>query len=123
MDPSQPLKNPSHEAFCQEYSRHGNAAAAWRQATGKTKNADVNGNEWLVKPGFDLRIDAIRAEARATGIIERDEGLEILAEIARSRDTEAKDRIAALKLAGMWCGWEKTTGDAAPVEIIIRIGK
>jgi phage terminase small subunit len=108
-DGSRPLKNAAHEAFCQEYAKTSNAAGAWRKATGKTANADVNGTNWLVKAGFDLRIDKIRQDAAKTGIIERDEGLEILAEIARQEGNEPRDRISALKVAGTWCGWEKGT--------------
>ena len=50
------LKNPGDEAFCQAFVRCGNASEAWRQATGKTKNADVHGAEFMVKHGIAQRL-------------------------------------------------------------------
>ena len=56
------LRNPKDEAFCQAYVRSGNASESWRSATGKRKNADVHGAEFMVKHGIKERINEIRKE-------------------------------------------------------------
>lgn len=60
------LENPRHEAFAQAYAVTGNAAESWRQSGGTGGNADVNGAEWLVKPGIKERVQEIRSMTAAT---------------------------------------------------------
>lgn len=49
--------------------------------------------------------DSGNSDAERQGALTKDRALEILAEIAESGE-KAADRLAALKVAGLWCGWE-----------------
>ncbi|HWB05547.1 MAG TPA: hypothetical protein VG796_21190 [Verrucomicrobiales bacterium] len=49
--------------------------------------------------------------AQPHGALTKDRALEILAEIAESGE-KAVDRLAALKVAGQWCGWERDGSSA-----------
>ena len=51
-----PLPNARHERFAQVMAACGNASEAWRQATGKSHNADKWGYVWGVKRGMRERI-------------------------------------------------------------------
>jgi hypothetical protein len=87
------LTNPRDEAFCQAFVRSGNASEAWRVATGKSKNADVHGAEFMVKHGIKERIAEIRKEMEQAFTMNREQWLERFMSIA-DRARNAEDRTA-----------------------------
>ncbi len=66
LDPSKPLPDDEEEVFSLTWVAHRNAAHAWRVARKKTgddaRNADVNAQDWLVRPSIKARIQHLREE-------------------------------------------------------------
>lgn len=87
------LPNPRHERFAEAYVRSGNAAESWRIATGRTKDADVHGAEFMGKHGIRERITEIRAEMEQGFKMNREEWLQRLKANA-DESRAAKDRTA-----------------------------
>lgn len=102
------LKNPRHERFAQAYARFGNAAAAWREAGGKGKNADVHGPAWMGKDGIAQRITEIRAMMEQKFEMDRETWLTRLLENAdkcRNAGALACERQALREIGQAMPGW------------------
>jgi hypothetical protein len=95
------LSNPKDEAFCQAYVRSGNASESWRSATGKTKDVDVHGAEFLVKHGIKERIAETRTEMERKFSISREEWLDSFLRLSRKAET-AGDFTAAKGVCVNW---------------------
>ena len=103
---------PKQEKFAREYFRTGNACEAYRLAYDcKNMKPETIAAEALAltrHPTITPMIDDLRAKAEKKAILSKDRAMEILANIAEGADKES-DRVAALKVAGKWSGWEAPT--------------
>jgi phage terminase small subunit len=103
---------PKQERFALEYFKTGNASEAYRLAydckTAEPLTINKRASELLARGDIAGRIDDLRAKAEKKAILSKDRAMEILANIAEGADKES-DRVAALKVAGKWSGWEAPT--------------
>jgi hypothetical protein len=109
---------PKQERFALEYFKTGNASEAYRIAYDSENMAPETINrkalEVLENGMIAARVEHLRAKAETKAILSRDRAMEILANIAEGADKES-DRVAALKVAGKWSGWE------APVHSVLDV--
>ena len=89
------LKNAKHEAFAQAYALSSNASEAWRKATSKTANADVNGARWLVIRGIVERVAELRKKADAASenftVLSIAEKRDFIARLVKAKVSELDD--------------------------------
>ena len=76
-----PLASPRDELFCQAVATGASFAEAYRRASGKTRDADVRGSEFVVKRGIKERINEIREEQSAKCEITKDQLRQFLVSI------------------------------------------
>ena len=91
--------NIKQEKFCLEYSRSGNATAAYKLAGFKVKDdkvAGVNAARLLGNASIQARLKELSQEVASSKIANTAECQELLTEIARNKKIFPKDRVAAL---------------------------
>lgn len=101
---------PKQEKFAREYFRTGNASEAYRLAYDcENMQADtirVRASELLANSDITVMVNRLRERAEKRTILSKERALEILAAIAEGDDVKDADRVAALKQAGKFQGWE-----------------
>lgn len=85
------LKNIRHERFAQEYAQNGNASEAWRQATGKVKDADAHAATFMVINGMQARIQEIRQAQADKAELKKDDLRRWCERILLAKPSEASD--------------------------------
>ena len=116
------LKNPKHEQFAQNFCICGNASEAWRQATGKTKDADTHAAEFMVIHGMKERIDEIRSAMAEKTERKKEDLLKFVWDVIDGAVEANPQQLRAAELLGRMHGWnepEKVETDGT-LEIIIR---
>ena len=125
------LPNAKDEIFCQGVSSGLSHSEAWRRATGKEKNADVMGDQLLVKLGIKERIAELneansrkatlsreqiieflcKAITASAAKVEADSSLVQCAEFENGQPVKLRipDKIAAVKELTKMCGWAQPT--------------
>ena len=91
--------NIKQEKFCLEYSRSGNATAAYKLAGYKVKDdnsAAVGAQQLLRNIKIQARLKELSQEVASSKIANTAECQELLTEIARNKKIFPKDRVAAL---------------------------
>ena len=129
---SGPLKNPRHEAFCQEYSQHGNGGKAYR-AAGYRASTDASAHtcahKLLRKGEIRARADDLMREISERGvkllISERDQRVRCLQDFHDKLVTVVKERAEAVEMAGapggktgLLCRRLKMIGSGKDAEIV-----
>ena len=123
------LANAKDEIFCQGVASGLSHSEAYRRATGKKGNPDVQSAQLMVKNGIKERITEIRAESATRCSMTREQFVESLVAMLRGKpgeatlDCELCDSLIsrgqrhpvfppkatiAMQLAKI-CGWEKPT--------------
>ena len=116
------LKNPKHERFAQLFAVSGNASAAWREVTGKTKDANVHGDEFMAIHGMKARIDEIRAGTAAKSERKKSELYDFLWQAVDGEIEVKPEQLRAAEIIARMTGWnepDKIETDGK-MEIIIR---
>lgn len=119
---SEPLANARHEKFAQAVAGGESAMKAYVTAGYSAKAAKQNASELRENAGISKRVEFLQKRTDSKQEKSKQDGLKILWGIAEGEETAPKDIVAALNLAGKWCGWEKGT-EVSVGDIIIRIGK
>lgn len=116
------LKNPKHERFAQLFAVSGNASAAWREVTGKTKDADAHSASFMVIHGMKARIDEIRAGTAAKSERKKSELYDFLWQAVDGEIEVKPEQLRAAEIIARMTGWnepDKIETDGK-MEIIIR---
>lgn len=110
IDPSLPLPSARHEAFAQAVVDKKTDVEAYRIAGFKAKEPHKRACEIRAIPGIKARIAHLRAEIASKSMLTKERAMKLNAEMAEGlHGAEPHHRIAAMKLVGSWCGWEKGT--------------
>jgi hypothetical protein len=96
IDPSKPLKNARHERFACELAKVQSKAAAYRSAGFTDDRREAS--RLATNPDIQARTEWIKAQAADGDVMDIAEKRRIAAEIARNREEESRDRIAACRL-------------------------
>ena len=121
------LSAPKDEAFAQGIASGLSHAEAWRKATGKTNNADVNCDKLLGKAGIKERIAELKEANSAKAALSREQTIEFLCNVISTSAANVEvdsslvqsaefvdgkpvklripDKIAAVKELTKICGW------------------
>lgn len=100
------------ENFCQEFVKTGNASEAYRVAyksTAKAESVHVSACRLMAEAKVALRIKELREETQEAAMWSRIESLNVLSDIARGIDEDARpnDKVAAVKVINSMFGWDK----------------
>jgi phage terminase small subunit len=87
-DPSKPLDNDKHEAFCLEYLKDFNATQAYIRAGYSADTANKSGPRLLVNVGVQARLAYLREQVNKGRIMEAQEIRERLTDIGRAKITD-----------------------------------
>lgn len=109
IDPANPLENARHEAFAQALALNKSASEAYRLAGYEAKYSHTAGPRLSLNVDIQARVAEIKAETNRGSKLTKDRALELLGIIAEDGTEKAGDRIAAMRTAGAWCGWETGT--------------
>ena len=92
--------NVKQEKFCMEYSKSGNATAAYKTAYSlkDDNSAAVNANRLLRNAKIKARLQELSQEIKQIEIADVQECQKILTQIARNKKTSAKDRVSAINI-------------------------
>jgi phage terminase small subunit len=88
------MLTPKQTAFCEFYAQSGNLTDAAQKAGYSSPNKQ--GSEQLTKPHVRAYYDSLMSEVKNQRIMDAIERQEILTEIARNDEQQAKDRIKAI---------------------------
>lgn len=91
--------NIKQERFCLEYSKSGNATAAYKLAGFKSKDdnsASASATRLLGNVKIQARLKELTEEVKNAKIADTIECQELLTELARNKKVYPKDRVAAL---------------------------
>jgi hypothetical protein len=120
------LRNVRHEQFCQHIAHGLNASEAYRQASGRSKNANVHSDEWMNARGVQERIAELRRENDRKCTLSREAALQFLSEVVNTpigsvtkdsrlaqamKDTDdvheirMPDKLVAVQTLGKMCDW------------------
>ena len=116
------LKNPKHERFAQLFAVSGNASAAWREVTGKVKDANVHGDEFMAVHGMKARIEEIRAGTAEKSERKKEELYSFLWQAVDGAIEVRPEQLRAAEIIARMTGWnepEKVEQSGA-IEIVIR---
>lgn len=116
------LKNIKHEQFAQNFCICGNASEAWRQATGKTKDANVHADEFMAVHGMKDRINEIRAAMAEKTERKKEDLVKFIWDVVDGAIEADPQQLRAAELLGRMHGWnepDKVETDGT-MEIIIR---
>lgn len=116
------LKNPKHEAFAQLFAVSGNASAAWREVTGKTKDADKHAAEFGVIRGMAERIAEIKAITAAKSERKKEELYAFLWRAVDGHEEVSAEQLRAAEIIARMTGWNEPekVEHSGVSEIIIR---
>ena len=126
------LKNSKHEAFCQEYSKRGNATDAYMRAGYKTKSANVAksaASRLLTDVNVRARIKELDDAKEKASIADADEQKSFLTSVMRGEAKECNGkpvsmamRLKALELLGKMQGLyiNKVETDVNVKPVVIR---
>ncbi len=116
------LKNPKHERFAQLFAVSGNASAAWREVTGKTKDADARSASFMVIHGMKARIDEIRAGTAAKSERKKEELYAFLWRAVDGVEEVKPEQLRAAEIIARMTGWNEPekVEHSGVSEIIIR---
>jgi hypothetical protein len=116
------LKNPKHERFAQLYAVSGNASAAWREATGKTKDADAHSASFMVIHGMKERIEEIRAVTAAKSERKKEDLYAFLWRAVDGVEEVKAEQLRAAEIIARMTGWNEPekVEHSGVNEIIIR---
>lgn len=101
------LKNPKHERFAQLFAVSGNASAAWREVTGKTKDANVHGDEFMAIHGMKARIEEIRAGTAAKSERKKEELYAFLWQAVDGEIEVKPEQLRAAEIIARMTGWNE----------------
>ena len=83
------LRKPKDEAFCQAVASGLSLAEAYRRASGKARDADVRGSEFVVRRGIKERINEIREEQAAKCEMTKDQFRRFLVSVILAKPEDA----------------------------------
>lgn len=97
---SKPLRNQTHEAFCQFIALHGmKAGPAWQKITGiPNRSAEVVASRVLSKVEVQARITALQIAKHQSNVLTREDRLRVCHEVVNSATANHRDRMTAAKL-------------------------
>lgn len=103
---------PKQEKFCQVYVESGNASEAYRVAyksKAKPESVHVRASELMSDSKVSVRVAEIRKQLEEACLWSKADSLNVLAEIAKGIDDEAKpsDKVNAVKALNSMHGWDK----------------
>lgn len=110
------MLTPKQEAFAKLVAEGSSQADAYRQAfnsKGKPKSVIPEASRLMANPNVSARVDALRQELAERSLWSRLDSVQVLAEIAKGQDAEAKpsDRVNAVKALNSMHGWDKLSID------------
>jgi predicted ATPase with chaperone activity len=117
------LKNIKHEMFAQNYCICGNASEAWRQATGKTKDADTHAAEFMVVRGMKERIDEIKEITANRSERKKEELVKFIWDVVDGHIEADPQQLRAAELLGRMHGWNEPEKSDVTGEVKITITK
>lgn len=118
------------ETFARLVAEGNSQADAYRQAfnsKAKPESVHVEASKLCADPKVSLRIQELKDDLAEKSLWKRLDSVQVLAEIARGADLEAKpsDRVNAVKALNSMHGWDKqvidhtsSDGSLAPVTIV-----
>lgn len=117
------LKNIKHEMFAQNYCICGNASEAWRQATGKTKDANVHADEYMAVHGMKERINEIKQISAQKSERKKEELVKFIWDVVDGHIEADPQQLRAAELLGRMHGWNEPDKSDVTGEVKITITK